>query len=174
MSSAARALVIGSSGSSIAGACVVFLDQILKRRVLEEFQVGSSVAVIPGFLNITYARNSGAALGILKTMGGTLFYAAVSLAILAVFTYLITRIRPLNFKLTLALALVSGGAVGNGMDRYRLGYVVDFFDFHWHHLYRFPTFNLADAAIFLGVLYLSSMLLSGKPQEESSRASFSR
>ena len=63
----------------------------------------------------------------------------------------------------LALAMILGGAVGNLIDRLRLGYVVDFVDWHWDHVYHWPAFNIADSSISVAVvLLLVELLLEGR------------
>ena len=72
--------------------------------------------------------------------------------------------------LRLALALVFGGAIGNFLDRVRLGYVIDFIDWHWYNKFTWPTFNVADAAISVGVgLLIVDMIVHGNVEEASTK-----
>lgn len=143
---------------------VVLIDQYCKHRVIDEFRVGSSSPVIPGLMNITYARNPGAALGIFSEAGNSFFLASplalAALAVLALIACLVWFLRPFDWKFAFPLSLVIGGALGNLIDRYRLGFVVDFFDFHWHHGYHFPAFNFADLAIGLGAVVFVFVVLA--------------
>ncbi len=136
-------------------AIVVFaLDQLTKQAVIKNFMLHQSVEVIPGFFNLTYVRNTGAAFGILAGTGSWriyffLFMGAVALLSLVIFFYS-------NYKdplVVMGTALICGGAAGNITDRIRLGYVVDFLDFFIKD-YHWPAFNVADSAITVGVLIL--------------------
>src|SRR5512135_2783586 len=108
-------------------AIMIVLDQYTKHLVVQRFLLHESVPVIPGFFNLTYVRNKGAAFGILSGMQGawrTVFFVIVSLIALAVLAVLVKKTTE---RLTLvAYALISGGAVGNLIDRVRFGEVVDF------------------------------------------------
>ena len=144
-------------------AAVIVLDQFTKYVVLQRFSLHESVPVIPGFFNLTYVRNPGAAFGILAGAHGawrTVFFITVSLVALAV---IITLVRKTHDRLPLvAFALIGGGAVGNLIDRVRSGEVVDFIEWY-HRSYHWPAFNIADSAISVGVALLAvDMLFPGK------------
>lgn len=153
--------------AAIAGV-VVLLDQFTKYLVLHRFSLHESVPVIPGFFNLTYVRNPGAAFGILAGAHGawrTVFFITVSLVALAV---IMTLVRKTHDRIPLvAFALIGGGAVGNLIDRVRSGEVVDFIEWYYRS-YHWPAFNIADSAITVGVALLAvDMLFPGKqaPQE---------
>lgn len=133
-------------------ATVVVLDQVAKELVTRDLKGRAPVQVLGGLFQLDYTRNTGAAFSILPT-GGWLF-ALVAVVVAGAILIFYPRLRVQGFWTTLALGLILGGAVGNLMDRVRLGYVVDFIDFRW-----FPVFNLADSAIVcgVGVLVLASM-----------------
>jgi signal peptidase II len=76
-------------------------------------------------------------------------------------------------NMAIALSLVISGAIGNLIDRLRLGFVVDFLDFHWKWEYHFPAFNVADSAICIGVGLIILDLFTQNNRTESSRASHS-
>ena len=144
-------------------AAVIVLDQFTKYVVLQRFSLHESVPVIPGFFNLTYVRNPGAAFGILAGAHGawrTVFFITVSLVALAV---IITLVRKTHDRLPLvAFALIGGGAVGNLIDRVRSGEVVDFIEWYYRS-YHWPAFNIADSAISVGVALLAvDMLFPGK------------
>ena len=144
-------------------AAVIILDQFTKYLVLQRFSLHESVPVIPGFFNLTYVRNPGAAFGILAGAHGawrTVFFITVSLVALAV---IITLVRKTHDRLPLAaFALIGGGAVGNLIDRVRYGEVVDFIEWYYRS-YHWPAFNIADSAITVGVALLAvDMLFPGK------------
>ena len=137
-------------------------DQFTKAIIIRRFFPGDSVAVVPGLLNLTYVRNTGAAWGMLGGLNGWL--AVLSIVMLALILVFRRSILENVFVHKVALGLMIGGIVGNLIDRVRLLHVVDFLDFHWgpHH---FPSFNVADSSICVGVgLYLlSSVWLASHP-----------
>ncbi len=132
---------------------VVVLDQVTKIWVVNNFQLYESLEVIPGFFNLTYLTNKGAAFGFLAGVDAAwrhyffLILASIALVLLVVAWFRLHRDHRFYGP---ALALIAGGAIGNVIDRVRVGAVVDFLDFyvatsHW------PAFNVADSAITLGV-----------------------
>jgi len=145
-------------------AAVIVLDQFTKYVVLQRFSLHESVPVIPGFFNLTYVRNPGAAFGILAGAHGawrTVFFITVSLVALAV---IITLVRKTHDRLPLvAFALIGGGAVGNLIDRVRSGEVVDFIEWYYRS-YHWPAFNIADSAISVGVALLAVDMLFPRKQ----------
>ncbi len=142
---------------------VALADQITKEWVVRSFAYHETRTVIPGFFNLTHVRNPGAAWGILG--GQSVLLTVLSAVILAVLV--IGRKRILSDTRThrLALGVMAGGILGNLFDRLRYGWVVDFLDFYvgrWH----WPAFNVADAAICIGVgIYL---LTSFQKQDDPS------
>lgn len=141
---------------------IAVLDQIAKYAVQLRFYHGESLPLIPGFFNLTYVRNTGAAWGMLG--GWNLWLAFFSVVILLALV-IFRRSLLVDCRLhRVALGLMIGGIVGNLVDRLRLQYVVDFLDFRFGS-YAFPAFNVADSAICIGVaIYaLSSFHLSGHP-----------
>jgi signal peptidase II len=141
---------------------VIILDQWTKILVLDSFQYGESIPMIHDFFSLTYVRNTGAAFGFLASANPSFripFFLAVPMIAMVILGFLY-RDLPQNARWrSLALGLVTGGAIGNLIDRVRLGYVVDFLDFHYKTSYYFPAFNVADSAICVGVaiLLLSTM-----------------
>jgi signal peptidase II len=132
---------------------VVAVDQGTKQYVDATFNLYESRPVVEGFFNLTHVRNSGAAFGMLSRRDPAflrLFFLSVTGAALLIVTFYYSRI-PWSQRLTLCgLGLIMGGALGNGIDRYTIGQVIDFLDvyvgnFHW------PAFNVADSAICIGV-----------------------
>ena len=140
---------------------VVILDQATKLLVQRAFRLGESLPVLPGFFNLTYVLNPGAAFGFLAGAAAAFrgpFFVAVSVLAIAVICYYNTRYargRPLP---SIGLALILGGAVGNLIDRLRIGMVIDFLDFYLG-AYHWPAFNVADSGITVGVglLFLEVM-----------------
>jgi len=151
---------------TVSGALIV-LDQISKLIILRWVPMFEIFPVIPGFFNITHIRNPGGAFGFMAAQGQEvrilLFMAMSSLAAgVIVFFYLRT---PAAYSwLSMALLLVFGGAVGNMIDRFRFGEVVDFLDFYAGG-YHFPAFNVADSGITVGMAILVYHLLFDKMPE---------
>jgi signal peptidase II len=145
---------------------VLILDQWTKGIVTRNFDVHQSRNVIAGFFDLTYVQNSGAAFGLFASVDSSL--KAIILNSVAILVFLIVsgyalRTSHRSVRLQLGFALILGGAVGNLMDRVRFGYVVDFLDFsisghHW------PAFNVADAAICVGVGLLFLDMLRGEEE----------
>ncbi len=137
---------------------VVILDQLSKAVVIENFRLYEVKAVVPGFFNLVYVKNPGAAFSFLADVDSPwrhYFFIAVSVVALAGLTYYYFRWREEigEKKTALALGLLAGGAVGNLIDRVRLGAVTDFLDVYygsWH----WPAFNVADSAICVGAVLL--------------------
>ena len=133
---------------------VIVVDQSTKLAALELLDAASSVELL-ATLNLVLAYNTGAAFSLLSTAGGWQRWLFIGLA-LAICAFILHWLRDLPRQarlLPLALSLIIGGAVGNVIDRVRIGAVVDFIDFHvgdWH----WPAFNVADSAICIGAALL--------------------
>jgi signal peptidase II len=144
----------------LAGA-VVILDQATKLLVQRAFRLGESLPVLPGVFNLTYVLNPGAAFGLLAGAAPAFrgpFFIAVSVLAIAVICYYHARYARGHPLPTVGLALILGGALGNLIDRLRVGMVIDFLDFYLG-AYHWPAFNVADSGITVGVgLLLVEML----------------
>ena len=142
---------------------VVVLDQSTKVAAVALLDPASSVALIPT-IDLVLAYNTGAAFSFLSTAGGWQRWLFIGLAF-AICAFILQWLRDLPRRarwLPIALSLVLGGAVGNAIDRIRIGAVVDFIDFHvgaWH----WPVFNVADSAICVG----AALLVLGTFRRES-------
>jgi len=137
-------------------AAIVVLDQVTKALVVRSLALHAYVPVVDGLLSLSHVRNRGAAFGFLSDWDVP--YQAVLLALLSLGALLAIALYflrlPAEARLPrLALALVLGGAVGNLVDRLRLGYVVDFVHVYFRE-HQWPDFNLADSAITVGVTLL--------------------
>ncbi len=131
---------------------VVLLDQATKYWIQSRMAYGESAPVIPNIFHITYILNPGAAFGILENK--TWFFVLVAVLLIGGMAYIYPRLPSDRPLLKLGAGLLTGGAVGNLIDRIRLGQVVDFFDFRiW------PIFNVADICIVCGVACLAYVLL---------------
>ncbi|MDH3330484.1 MAG: signal peptidase II, partial [Desulfobulbaceae bacterium] len=134
-------------------ALVVLFDQASKLWIVRHFSLFETLPVLPGFFNLTYLTNTGAAFGFLAgqpALWRHVFFIGVALVALFVIVILYLRLRQESFFYELSLGLIAGGALGNLIDRFRLGSVVDFLDVYIgrHH---WPAFNVADSAITVGV-----------------------
>ncbi len=138
---------------SVIAGLVIGVDQLTKILILNRLQLGQVVPIIPGFFNLTHVHNPGGAFGFLASNGSILrpivFFGAAILA-LGLILYFQYKTPESYRYLSSALALVFGGAIGNLIDRFRMGEVVDFLDVYVgsHH---WPSFNVADSAITIGV-----------------------
>jgi signal peptidase II len=132
---------------------IIVLDQLTKALVRSLVPLSSSVEVVPGFMNFTHVRNTGAAFGFLNGADfplKTIVIPVVGLgAIVWVAVYAAGLARN-QWLARLGLALIMGGAAGNLLDRVIVGSVVDFVDVYWR-TYHFWAFNVADSAISVGV-----------------------
>ncbi|MEM9446527.1 MAG: signal peptidase II [Verrucomicrobiota bacterium] len=138
---------------------VVFLDQLTKSWVLSQFSYGESRVIIPGFFNLTYVRNDGIAFGLFQ--GNNVLLGVVVVCILSLGVWYSRRFHWEWPEVNVVFGLIVGGAIGNLIDRVRLSYVVDFFDFNLI-IYRWPAFNIADACISTTVVWLLIRLLFTK------------
>ncbi len=147
-------------------AAVIVLDQLTKWWAVALLEPYHPEKVISVF-NFTLAYNYGAAFSFLAGAGGWQRWFFTALAIVASVVILIwmARLKPHEKWQAVALSLVLGGAIGNVIDRVRLGYVVDFLDFHWGASH-FPAFNLADSAITLGAILIAIELLFASKHHE--------
>jgi len=151
---------------------VILLDQITKWAVLKTIPLYGSYPVIEGFLHLVHVRNRGIAFGIMNRPGGSqiTIYLLTLVTLVAIFLLFLwfSRLGAEERKTTFGLALVIGGALGNLIDRIRMGEVVDFLDvhvgtFHW------PAFNVADSAISVGVFWLAlTIFFCGDPKGDKS------
>jgi signal peptidase II len=135
---------------------VVVLDQVSKAIIVRKLELHEYRPIIDGFLSLSHVNNRGAAFGFLsdaKLPYQPVLLSVLSLAALIAIAYYFVRLPPAARLPRLALALVLGGAVGNLIDRVRLGYVVDFIHVYWRQ-HAWPDFNVADSAITVGVVLL--------------------
>jgi signal peptidase II len=134
---------------------IVLLDQISKTYITRHFGEFEFTTVLP-ILDITRMHNVGAAFSFLASASGWQRWLFIGLAVsvsVAIITWLCRLPKDTHGLLAAGLALVLGGALGNVIDRIRLGHVIDFIHFHWERAY-FPAFNVADSAITVGAACL--------------------
>ena len=153
-------------GFFILAGCVLLADQLTKIAVLQWLSDGETITIIPSLLQLNYATNTGAAFSVFRDYPAVLTVLATAVAIaLAVWSL---RLQPAETNLRWPLGLILGGATGNLTDRYRLGHVVDFIDAHWFYGSHFPTFNVADSAICIGMGLLILLSFISKPEARRS------
>lgn len=151
---------------------IVLFDQLTKWAILKWVQYGDPAIPINAYLQLTHRRNPGAAFSFLASAGGwqRWFFIALAVSVSAVIAVWLWRLRSAGqIVLSGGLALVLGGALGNVIDRIRLGYVIDFIEIPnifgfliggaW-----FPAFNVADSAITVGavLLIIDALFISGR------------
>lgn len=133
---------------------VVLADQVTKALVRAFIPLHAAKTVIPDFFDLTHVQNSGAAFGILNAADFPFKQVVIAIvataALLSIAVYA-ARLSPHQRLARIGLALILGGATGNLIDRLTAGYVVDFVDVYWKN-YHFWAFNVADAAITVGVV----------------------
>ncbi len=130
-----------------AAAVVLGLDQYTKHLVVTGFAAGESRIVVPRLLFWTFVQNHAGAFGLFGTQPW--FLVGMAVAVLAVFWFAFRDQAARSPAVRLGFGAIAGGAVGNIVDRFHYGYVVDFIDLRW-----WPVFNVADSCITLGVVLL--------------------
>ena len=136
----------------IAGGIIV-LDQVVKALVRSRLDLYESVVIVPGMLSLTRVHNTGAAFGLMNAMDfpyKTLVVGLIATAALSGLAFYAATLDPAQYLSRLGLAFIIGGAAGNLIDRIAFGYVLDFVDAYYQN-WHFWAFNVADAAITLGV-----------------------
>ena len=152
------------------GAIAVFgliFDQITKVYIDRTMQLYQSIPVVDNFFQITYVRNRGAAFSFLSHASWRLpFFIGISLIASIVIIIAYNKLRDDQRLAQVSLAMIFSGAVGNLIDRVRLGEVIDFLDAHWfqHH---WPAFNVADSLICIGVFLLAFDMLREEKRMKS-------
>lgn len=130
-------------------AVLIGLDQIVKYWVVENISLGEVQDFIPGILSLTHIRNTGGAWSILEGQMW-FFYIITVVAVVAAVYFLVKNLKGSKW-MTIGISLVLAGAVGNFIDRIRLGYVVDMFRTEFM---SFPIFNVADCALVIGAILI--------------------
>ncbi|MEA4893336.1 MAG: signal peptidase II [Peptococcaceae bacterium] len=154
------------TGFFLTGLAWIFADQLTKALISSRLPLNSTIPVIQDFFHITYIQNAGASFGLFQNK--TLAFVFLTAAVLAVLFWLLWKEKP-SLGTSLILGTVAGGAVGNLMDRIRIGKVIDFIDFRgiWPYI-----FNVADIAVVCGGILLAwvfirqELRLSAKPAKE--------
>ena len=151
---------------------VVILDQITKAMIRPSLALHQSIEIIPGFLDLTRVHNTGAAFGMLNAVDfpmKTLVLSLVAIIALSGVAWYAATVPLADRLARIGVASVLGGAIGNLIDRATAGYVLDFVDAYWGN-WHFWAFNVADAAISIGVVFMILDML-GVGRRSDSRAS---
>ena len=143
---------------------VVLADQVTKWVITRYLDLHEQITVIPGFFDIVHVLNPGGAFGFFARQSPEIrrfVFLFLSTLVAAFVIWMYRKVAKTHLVLSLGLALIFGGAVGNLIDRFRFGMVVDFLDVylgtaHW------PAFNVADSAISIGVVLLLYRLVFAK------------
>lgn len=156
---------------AILAAVTVALDQwtkVLARARLRPLGHGQSVVVVDGFFNLRYSENTGVAFGLLQSLpAGRVLLTLVALAAFVLVLHYLRKTEATFVRMHVALGLVGGGAVGNLIDRIAFGRVSDFIVWHYKS-HEWPAFNIADAALVVGVglMALDMFRSEKKPKKE--------
>ncbi|MEE9552749.1 MAG: signal peptidase II [candidate division Zixibacteria bacterium] len=150
---------------------VVLVDQASKLLIIENFFEGQSVSIIGDLLYFQFIFNEGGAMG--TRIGPSWIYTILTIVALILIVRYLLFDKSENMTTAVALSLISGGAVGNLIDRIRFGKVVDFIDMDFPdieflNLYRWFTFNIADAAISVGlVIFIINLIIIDRRKNDS-------
>ncbi|KPK02964.1 MAG: hypothetical protein AMK71_00380 [Nitrospira bacterium SG8_35_4] len=144
---------------------IIVVDYITKRLIVSRVMLYEHIDVLP-FLRIVHVENKGAAFGLFAQFGNNIFILISICAIICIVIYLIKL--PIGIELY-SMSLILGGAVGNLIDRFKTGKVIDFIDVfvkNWH----WPAFNVADSALTVGIIFfIIASIRHGKIHEQSAR-----
>ncbi|SCG83521.1 signal peptidase II [Proteiniborus sp. DW1] len=139
---------------------VVLLDQVTKFYAITSLKGNAPIVIIENFLQFNYVENFGAAFGILQNKK-IFFIVMTTVVVIGIIIYIKTNTN-LTTIMKIALSMVIGGAIGNLIDRIRLGYVVDFIDVNFWGLYDFPVFNIADSSIVIATIFICYLVIFNK------------
>jgi signal peptidase II len=150
---------------------VILLDQYTKKLIVDHIAFGDGFRVL-SVLDIIHTHNLGAAFSMLATAGGwqRWFFAALAIGVAVAIVVWLGKIKArAQGLLACSLSLILAGALGNVIDRLRLGHVIDFIHVHWEE-HSFPAFNVADSAITIGagLLLLDVLLESRRAKAQTS------
>jgi signal peptidase II len=130
---------------------IVFLDQLTKFLIKQNFQLNQSLPIIKNIFHLTYVTNTGSAFGLFK--GFNIIFILISIIVVIIILYYLKKIKNNEKFLQFSVGLLLGGTIGNLIDRLSYGYVTDFIDFRiW------PVFNVADSAVTLSVMAIIILL----------------
>jgi len=163
-----------SAKNKLVGGWLAFIlvaDQLTKFIVDQSMPLHHSIPVIDNWFSLTYIRNTGAAFGILAGSAVAFrlpFLIVFSLVAIGFVVAMLRRLPERETGLITALAFILGGAIGNLIDRFAYGEVIDFLDFYWGR-YHWPAFNVADSFITMGVAITVFYLIKAKGEDPFAR-----
>ena len=152
-------------------AFILITDQLTKFVVDQSMPLHHSIPVIDNLFSLTYIRNTGAAFGFLAGSAAAFrlpFLIVFSLVAIGFVVAMLRRLPARETGLITALAFILGGAIGNLIDRFAYGEVIDFLDFYWSG-YHWPAFNVADSFITVGVAITVFYLVKAKGEDPFAR-----
>ncbi|MHC9535014.1 signal peptidase II [Enterococcus faecalis] len=145
-------------------ALLVGLDQWSKYLTVQNISLGETKEFIPGFLSLTHLRNTGAAWSLLE--GKMIFFYVITVIVSVVIIYLLIKNYKKSIWYSVGLSFVLAGAIGNFIDRVRLGYVVDMLQTDFMN---FPIFNVADSTLVVGVICIFIYLILDEKAEKEGK-----
>lgn len=145
----------------IISAIIIFIDQVTKYAAIKFLKNQNPIVIITEFFQLNYVENRGAAFGILQGRRG-LFLVITIAVVLVIAFYLIRYYNQMNSLTRISFAILLGGAVGNLIDRIRLGYVVDFISIKLINRYDFPVFNIADICVVISTILIVYLVIFDK------------
>ena len=143
---------------------VLIFDQATKLLIQGNLNLHQSRVIIPGFFNLTYVLNDGIAFGLFQ--GNSLLIGIVAVVILSIGLWWSRNLDWKNTEINVIAGLIVGGALGNLIDRVRMGHVIDFLDIHIRDHF-WPSFNVADSCITMSVVYLLIRAWLSKPAQQT-------
>ena len=142
---------------------IVVLDQVSKLWAVRSLAGQIPMTIVDNFFHLTHHRNAGGVFGLFASstfMEKRIFFIAATVLALALIAYYLREFGGESYPALIGLSLITGGAVGNLIDRVLYGEVIDFIDWHWYD-HHWPTFNIADSGITVGtVLLLATLVLT--------------
>lgn len=146
---------------------ILIIDQATKYLAVERLMGNPPVVIIDNFFQLNYVENYGAAFGILQNK--QLFFIVITIIIIAGIIIFMKVNNKLSKMMNISLVLILSGAVGNLIDRIRLGYVIDFIDVKFGSLYDYPVFNIADSSIVVATIIVAYLVLFDKYETPSKK-----
>lgn len=140
----------------------VLVDQLTKFQAVKYLKGRGPYKIIDNFFSLYYIENKGAAFGILQEKR-LLFLILTTIVIIGLTIFIYRNYSKLDGFTKVALGLLLGGAIGNLIDRYRLGYVIDFLSFKLITDYSFPVFNFADVFIVISTIMIALIVIFEEP-----------
>lgn len=142
-------------------AIIIILDQLTKYAAIRYLKNQRPIVIIKDYFQLNYVENRGAAFGILQ--GRRLLFLVITISVILIITfYLVKYYNQMNTLTKVSFAMLIGGAIGNLIDRIRLGYVVDFISVSLINRYDFPVFNIADISVVISTIFIVYLVLFDK------------